>query len=300
MASRDGTSVAGCRLTKHMKWSKLRDAILSAFGFKKDTANKPSTVLSPDVDATGRSAPAWNRTVHASCWNGNNAKERMMNVLSPKMDNATFRKRLAFMTGRGCDTAHVFLVNQGDGEAAGYSPWGTGKAPSSAACDTATVAHMKSRIEALRGTGLAVVVWIVADDSSAWANALFQNAAGAMSAISKAGLLDEASYVVLGLEMDEYGEKAQWTTLRDALRKAGYAGKIGVHHTGGKATFASLGDIVLDQLDPKEATVSAIAKSVKALKAMGKAVVGFEYARGPDRDKANAALKAGAFAVGNW
>ena len=36
------------------------------------------------------------------------------------------------------------------------------------------------------------------------------------------------------------------------------------------------------------------------LKAKGKALVGFECARGPDRDKANAALKAGAFAVGNW
>ncbi len=48
------------------------------------------------------------------------------------------------------------------------------------------------------------------------------------------------------------------------------------------------------------ATASAIAKSVKALKAKGKALVGFECARGPDRDKANAALKAGAFAVGNW
>ena len=223
-----------------------------------------------------------------------------MNVLSPRMDDATFRKRLAFMTGRGCDTAHVFLVNQGDGEAAGYSPWGTGRAPSSAACDKAAVAHMKSRIAALRGAGLAVVVWLVADDSDAWAKALFRNAAGAMSAIRKSGLLDEASYVVLGLEMDEYGTKTQWTALRDALRKAGYAGKIGVHHTGGKAAFASLGDIVLDQLDPKEATESAIAKSVKALKAKGKTVVGFEYARGPDRDKANAALKAGAFAVGNW
>ena len=57
---------------------------------------------------------------------------------------------------------------------------------------------------------------------------------------------------------------------------------------------------MLDQIDPKKATPSAIAKSVKALKAKGVDIVGFEYARGPDRERANAALAAGAFAVGNW
>ena len=36
------------------------------------------------------------------------------------------------------------------------------------------------------------------------------------------------------------------------------------------------------------------------LRAMGKQVVGFEYERHPDRARAQAALDAGAFGVGNW
>lgn len=295
-----------------MKWSTLRDMILHAIKqalFPKDDSPAPAP-LSPSRETvretpetpqeTPKSVPSWDTTVHASCWNGNNASERMMNVLSPKMADATFKARLAWMKGRGCDAAHVFLVNQGDGEASGYSPWGAGKAPNAGNCDATTVAHMKARIAALRAAGLAVVIWIVADDSNAWAKALFQNATGAMSALWKAGMFADASYVVLGLEMDEYGSSSQWTSLRDALRKTGYVGKIGVHHTSGKYPFLSLGDIVLDQLDPSNATPSAIVSSVKALRAKGKAVVGFEYSRGADRAKAQVALSAGAFAVGNW
>ena len=39
--------------------------------------------------------PSWKDCVHASCWDGSNAQRRMMNILSPKMSDETFGKRLA-------------------------------------------------------------------------------------------------------------------------------------------------------------------------------------------------------------
>ena len=53
----------------------------------------------------------------------------MMNVLSPKMPEATFRDYVGWMRGQGANTAHVFLINKGDGEYSGYSPWGVGVGP---------------------------------------------------------------------------------------------------------------------------------------------------------------------------
>ena len=55
----------------------------------------------------------------------------------------------------------------------------------------------------------------------------------------------------------------------------------------------------MDQLDPSCST-SDISKSVKALRSKGYEVCGFEYSRGPDKAKAQAALDAGAFGCGNW
>lgn len=68
-----------------------------------------------------KSPPSWRDCVHASCWDGANASRRMMNILSPHFPDAKFREYRDWMRSRGCDTAHVFLANQGDGEGAvGY------------------------------------------------------------------------------------------------------------------------------------------------------------------------------------
>jgi hypothetical protein len=100
--------------------------------------------------------------------------------------------------------------------------------------------------------------------------------------------------------MDEgEGTSAKWKSLRDAVKAAGWDGPIATHHTSGKTTHASLGSIVMDQLDP-DCSTADIAKSVKALRAKGYEVCGFEYSRGPDKSKAQEALDAGAFGCGNW
>lgn len=226
----------------------------------------------------------------ASCWDGANASRRMMNILSPHFTDAKFRDYLAWMKARGCDTAHVFLINQGDGEGAGYN----------CATDPAAARTAKRRIEKIRDAGLAVVPWVIADDSSDWARDLFANADARVEALRKAGLFDEASYIVLGLEMDEYGNAQNWNRVAVALR-ARWSGKVGVHHTSGnRFPFAGLGDIILGQLEPREATPGKIAAQVRDIRGLGKQAVGFEYARSPDRAKAQAALDAGAIGCGNW
>lgn len=234
--------------------------------------------------------PDCKHAVHASCWDGPNANRRMMNILSPNFSDAKFKEYAKWMLKRGCDTAHVFLINHRDGEGAGNN----------CATDANAARLAEKRIKALALDGFAVVPWIVADDSGDWAKDLFAHPEERIKAMAKAGLFDHASYVVLGLEMNEYGNAAQWSAVRDALKKS-YKGKVGVHHTSGNSfPFASLGDIVLGQLDPEKSTASEIRNQIFKIKAAGKLAVGFEYSRNPAREKAQAALDAGAFGVGNW
>lgn len=280
------------------RWTDLRDRavrwLLGLVGYYEESEpNLGHVDITPPVSAVDApSAPAQPEARAkyafglASCWNGKNASERMMNVLSPKMSEAKFKARLDFMLGRGCDTAHVFLVNGGDGECAGYRAWKES--------DRKT---MLKRVASLRKAGLAVVPWIIADDSSADAGILFANADRLVGEMAE--FFNGAPCVVLGLEMDEYGKAADWQKVRAALRKR-YAGPVGVHHKSGNGfPFASLGEVVLGQLDPG-CTAAQVQAQIRAIKAKGKRAVGFEYARGPARDLAQAALDAGAEGCGNW
>ena len=223
----------------------------------------------------------------ASCWGGANASERMMNVLSPKMDDATFRARLDFMVSRGCTAAHLILANGGDGECAGYAAWRESDRPA-----------MLARLKAVKAAGLKPVPWIITDDSAALQKELFADADALVAAMTE--FFDGAPYVVLGLEMDEGGATAgDWTRVRDALRKV-YDGPIGTHHcSGNDFPFASLGDIVLGQLEPG-CTEAQVKSQISAIKSKGKRAVGFEYSRSPNRKLSLAALGAGAEGVGNW
>lgn len=243
------------------------------------------------------SAPAWGEARKASCWFGPGASHRAMNVLSPHMPEEVFQERVREMAERGVDSAHVFLVNQKDGEYAGYSPWGAG-GPSAGPCDEEAAAAMRRRISRLRGRGWAVAVWIVADDSAAWANRLAANADACLRAIDEAGLLDEASIVVLGLEMDEYWGARQARAVADAVRGV-WPGATGTHHTGLRADFAALGDILFYQADGVRTADEVRAHAAAAMR-HGRKVNFFELADGPNRLLAQAALDAGCCGVGNW
>lgn len=234
---------------------------------------------------------SWRRCRRASCWDGENADRRMMNMLSPKFTDAKFDEYMKWMKGRGCDTAHLIFMNAGDGEGAGYS-----------VLDNPALA--RRRIRRLFVNGFAIVPWLVTDDSPSYAQRLFQHPDDIVREMKDQKLFDHASFVCLGLEMDEPGSYPHGTTGWPRVCQAVSAilpkMKIATHHVSGRATYAGLGDIVCDQLAPRDATPARIKESVNRLRAMGKQVVGFEYERHPDRARAQAALDAGAFGVGNW
>ncbi len=234
------------------------------------------------------SAKPWKECKYSSNWNGGNASKRMMNLVSPKFGDSKVKEYLDWQVGIGCDHCHLLLVNEADGEGAGYD----------ALADSATRKTALKRVQRIRARGLGVVAWIVADDSDGYRKKIFADPAKYADGLKD--FMPYLSYIVLGLEMNEgEGSSAKWKSLRDAIKKAGWDGPFATHHTSGKSTHASLGSIVMDQLDP-DCSTADIAKSVKALRAKGYEVCGFEYSRGPDKSKAQEALDAGAFGCGNW
>ena len=234
--------------------------------------------------------PRWNHCTRASCWDGENASVRMMNSLSPKFGEDEFRRRVRWAEGRGCNTLHLFLSNSGDGEGAGYT-----------VADPDTARLMERRIVWARKRGLAIVLWLIADDSPREAEKLFADPARHIAAARP--LLRHASTVVLGLEMNEPGSypgvsAKKWLRVREALRDV-YSGRVGTHHTSGRYDYAGLGDIVFAQCEPT-GDPARIEAATKAALSLGKPVNFFELARQPNRAMAQVALSAGAFAVGNW
>lgn len=268
------------------------NAVLRAMGKEQRVeVVAPATEAPTGIESEVVSAPsakAWKDCRYSSNWNGSNASKRMMNMVSPKFSDAKFQEYLEWQISIGCDHVHLLMVNEADGEGAGY--------------DVLTDASAKKtalqRVAKIRARGLGIVAWIVADDSDGYRRKIFSDPAKYADGLKD--YMPYLSYVVLGLEMDEgEGSAAKWKALRDAVKAAGWDGKFATHHTSGKSTHAGLGTIVMDQLDPS-CTTSDIKSSVKALRAKGYEVNGFEYSRGPDASKAKAAIEAGAFGVGNW
>ncbi len=233
-------------------------------------------------------AVEWKKCKYSSNWSGSNASKRMMNLVSPKFSDSKVKEYLDWQVGIGCDHVHLLLVNQADGEGAGYD----------ALADSSAHKTALKRVQQIRARGLGVVAWVVADDSDGYRQKIFADPAKYAAGLKD--FMPYISYIVLGLEMNEgEGSSAKWKSLCDAIKTAGWTGPFATHHTSGKTTHASLGSIVMDQLEPS-CTTADIAKSVKALKGKGYEVNGFEYSRGPDAAKAKAALDAGAFSCGNW
>ncbi len=278
-------------------WKRIRSEFL-AWVERNIVADDPEdAVLSPaDPAPTADPAPAdpapsakpWRDCRLSSNWGGSNASKRMMNLLSPKFSDAKVKEYLDWQGAKGCDHVHLLFCNQADGEGAGYD----------ALTDSSTRKTALQRVQQIRARGLGVVAWIVSDDSDSYRKKIFADPAKYADGLKE--FMPFLSYIVLGLEMNEgEGSSAKWKALRDAIKAAGWTGPFATHHTSGKSTHAGLGSIVMDQLDSSCST-SDIAKSVKALKAKGYEVCGFEYLRGPDRTRAMVALDAGAFSCGNW
>jgi len=241
-------------------------------------------------------APKWDKASKASCWTGSNAQVRLMNILSPHMDDSTFEGRVKWMQGRKCNAAHVFLTNQGDGQYAGYCPYGTSWTWK---VDEKVCQMMRERIRALRRAGMAVVVWLFADDSKEFNRTAAVSFEQFADDCQKQGLFDLASTVVVGLELNEYYNAGQVAALVKAVRKF-YKGKVGTHQTSGRVDFASLADLFFYQVNPGMDVKRVEAEARNVGKAIGRPLNFFEIERQECREKAEAALWGGAFGVGNW
>ncbi len=240
--------------------------------------------------------PGWDKATLSSNWRGANAGGRMMNVLSPYFSDGKVKDYLAWQKGRGCNTVHLFICNNKDGEGGGYSIYGNGI---DWQIDNGWLDKAKARIKQCRSEGFAVVLWGMADDDGGWNKQILSNPEKYMADIKAAGLLDYCSTFVLGLEMTEWGASVgQITRYRDAVR-AVYKGKIGTHHNSERVDYAGLGDVLMYQTSPGKSAAQIAALTKKAL-ATGKPVNFFELDRHENRALSEAALKAGAFAVGNW
>lgn len=246
----------------------------------------------------GCSKPKWDETTKASCWDGPGAEKRMMNMLSPHFSGGKFDDYLKWQTKtRGANTCHVFVCNKADGEGGGYSIYGN-KPTIDWIIDKKYVDTMLKRIKAIRSARMAVVVWLMADDSTAWNRTLLSDPDRYLRDLDKEGLLDDASIVVVGLELTEYANAAQVERLVAATRKV-YKGKVGVHHNSRRLDFAHLADILFYQIEPG-ASPAKVAEETRRALATGKPVNFFELSRNPNRPLCEAALGAGAFGVGNW
>lgn len=268
----------------------------SSGGTEGGDPGQPDTPGNPSGTAI-----SWDLCTKASCWDGTNASKRMMNMLSPKMSNSKFNEYLSWMKGRGCNTAHLFVCNHKDGEYAGYSIYGSSF---NLSIDNSSCNLMLSRINTILNSGLAVVLWLAADDDAGW-NATMANNDNAKKYINdlhSKGFLnpDLISTVVLGLEMNEYWNSSQVSAMKTALRTK-WAGMVGTHCTSGNTQFQKYGDIVFYQVAPGT-NVNTIISQCNAIRtSTGKPVNMFEMERGPDRNKCVAVLNSGAaFAVGNW
>ena len=278
---------AGCAWLDGIDWGEILPPI----------PDIPPAVTNDVPPVADLPVPDWQACKYASCWQGSNAQTRHMNILSPKCSDTEFRTRVAWAKARGCTVIHAFVGNQGDGEFAGSCIYGTAWDWS---VDVATVKLFLERIAYIRAQGLAFVPWLLADDSSSWNKEAAKDFGRYLADLKAAGLLAQASIVVVGLELTEYYDTAIVKALVGATR-AVYSGPVGTHEGSGSLKFASLADIVFYQTSPglSVAQVRAEAKRVDALLG-GKPWCYSELSRHEDRALSQAALDGGADMVGNW
>jgi hypothetical protein len=254
---------------------------------------KPTNILCRLFPAWFR--PSWDECTTASLWDGGNAERRMMNTLSPRMSDGKFRDYLDWQKHRGCNTAHVFVANQADGEHAGYSIYcgltGT-------AIDQQSVKVMIARVKAYRRAGMCVVLWLMADDSGALNKALLADPGRYMRDLKATGLLRYASMVCLGLELSEYIGGGGAGALRDLLREV-WSGAVATHDVSGSLRYAPYGDVVFGQVKPT-ASDSEMLRFAALLKATGRPGGIIECDRHPNRERCQKLIDAGLPFVGNW
>jgi len=232
----------------------------------------------------------------SSCWRGHNAKNRMMNMLSPHMPESVLEEYIQWMLDRGCNVAHVILCNEKDGEYGGYCPYGP---VMDGQLHDGYLDVMRSRLKRLQ-EDFATVVWLLTDDGPSFNRKPESFYVDLIADCQEQGLFDGSPLLVLGLELDEYFNSGQVQRLCGVMRQITHK-PVGVHQTSDKLSYAAHGDFVLWQTNPGKSS-ARIKKLVTAAiaKVGNKPLVAFEMARQEARELCEAAIKAGAAGVGNW
>lgn len=270
--------------------NKIKAFIKNLFG-----GGKVGEVIS-NILVPFNTVPKWDECRKSSNWTGRNASTRIMNILSPNMTEAEFYDRYKWAKDRGVDHFNLFITNKADGEKAGYSIYGSSFAQSNGV-DKKSTKTMGKRIDKIRDAGFGVVLWMFSDDSNAWAKAVdFEKLC---KDVKNLGWFKKCSSVVVGLEVNEYWSAANVSEYCNILRK--YSGlKVGVHQTSDRLDFMQYGDLAYLQVAPGTSISKIKAFIAKAKSQTGKPCCMFEMERAEDRERSEAALKAGAFSVGNW
>ena len=251
---------------------------------------------------TPTTAKKWYECTKSSNWRGENARDRMMNALSTNFDRSKFEEYISWQKNkRGCDYVNLFVTNEGNGEGAGYSIWGT--TPFSRKVPNDTSKMMIDRMRYCVKQGLGVWVWLMADESDGYNSQILSRPNDFSRDLAAGGFLDPSlvSGVILGLEMNEYCKSDENViNLRDAVKK-NWHGVIGTHHGSGNLDYAKYGDVIFYQtntgMDPWfiSRLVDTVAKDYK------KPVCAFEIEREPAREKCEIIMEhSEAFSVGNW
>ena len=230
---------------------------------------------------------------HKASFLWDNAATRCMNMFSPGCDRARFEAAIGRMKAMGCNMAYAYTVNAADG------PWGfslyTGD-NLAGNLDAAKLAEFKSRVTFCRKAGLGVVFWLMADDSSKYARLPLPTLQKYVREV--VGLLsDDASGFVVGLEADEYWNQNAITTLV-AAAKAESKVPVGVHYRPGRVLYA--GDVLFYQYGFGKSAKQIEAETRNVIGRCGSPVVAAEYHKSGSRSLSEAALRGGAYGVGNW
>lgn len=245
-------------------------------------------------------ARAWNACSKASCWHGDNAQERIMNILSPNMGDGTFNSRYNWSKNRGVNCFHLFISNNRDGEYAGYSIYGNSASGNISSSYTRV---MGNRIKRIFNDGYGVILWLMADDDGGWNNTHLRNFDKYCRDIKSLGWLPYCSTICLGLEINEsVGSSANIKSMATTLKKY-YGGKIGVHFGSRDQYDRASGtgvDIIFGQITPSEVSESRIRSDIERGKRYASAFNMFEISRHDSRSMAQYALNHGAYGVGNW
>lgn len=244
--------------------------------------------------------PNYKKLSKASCWQGSNAQTRHMNILSPHFSDHEFERRVRWAKhSRSCNTLHLFINNQGDGEGAGYAMYGM---PFNWREDKGQTRRALKRMRYARRKGLGICIWIFADDSRQMNREAATNFDKVAKDLHEFGLDTYASSIVSVLEAGESYNAVQLRGLVDALRKHCKL-PVGTHENSDEARFASLGDFVMYQTKTGRSIDWLRNDAVKRDGQFQKPWWYFEIERQPCRDKCQALfdLKLPNFkGVGNW